>query len=371
MNISASKKKVLITLNDSRISGIENFTILLTKYIDRNRFEVTVAVPTYGPVCDVLRSLDTELYVFNNKKNGKYRLSGMTDLYKFIREKKFDIIHAQAGSAPCLLGKVLSTKLILEHRQGIDYTIEQIENLNFLKLQYEKLKKYLMNFTIATCKHDKNILTDKLHYDSRKVGVIYNGIEHDEKPEIRRTNNKFVIGNIGRLMYQKGQEYLIEAALILKNKGYHFEYHIFGEGEKKNELSNLIKKHKLEDSVFLKGYANDVYSTLKSFDIFALPSRYEGIPYVILEAMKASVPVIATEVGGINEVIGNMINGLLVQKENPQQLADSILKLYGSEKLRNDFTVQARKDFIENYTIEKTIKEIEYIYSTGKLNLKS
>ena len=201
--------------------------------------------------------------------------------------------------------------------------------------------------------------------------MIYNGIEHDLKPEIRIANNKFVIGNIGRLMFQKGQEYLIEAAMMLKNKGYDFEYHIYGEGEKKDELSNLIKRHKLEDTVFLKGYTKDIYSTLKSFDIFALPSRYEGIPYVILEAMKASVPVIATEVGGINEVIMNMINGILIQKEDPNQLAASILKLYDSEKLRNDFTIQARKDFIEKYTIEKTIEEVEYIYSTGKLNLQS
>lgn len=371
MNTSENKKKVLVTLNDSRISGIENFTMLLAKHIDRSRYAVTVAVPTYGPVCDAFRNLDTEYYVFNNKKNGKYRLSGIIDLYKFIKKKKFDIIHAQAGSAPCLLGKVLGTKLILEHRQGLDFTMEQIENLSLIKLQYEKMKKNLADYTLTCNRKDKSILINKLSYERDKIGVIYNGIEHDEKPEIRITNNKFVIGNIGRLMYQKGQEYLIEAALILKNEGYDFEYHIYGEGEKKDELSDLIRKRKLEDTVFLKGYTNDIYSTLKSFDIFALPSRYEGIPYVILEAMKASVPVIATDVGGINEVIMNMINGILIQKEDSQMLAESILKLYGSEKLRNDFTIQARKDFIENYTIEKTIKEIEYIYSTGKLNLQS
>ncbi|MBK9404427.1 MAG: glycosyltransferase family 4 protein [Ignavibacteria bacterium] len=371
MNTSKNKKKILVTLNDCRISGIEKFTILLAKHIDRNRFKITVAVPTYGPVCEVLKKLNTEYFVFNNKKNGKYRLSGIRDLFKFIKENNFDIIHAQAGSAPCLIGKMLGTKLILEHRHGIDYTIEQIENLSFLKLQYEKMKKNLTDYTLTCNRNDKNILINKLSYESDKIGVIYNGIEHEEKPEIRNTNIKFIIGNIGRLMFQKGQEYLIEAALILRNKGYDFEYHIYGEGEKKDELSNLIKRHKLEDTVFLKGYNNDIYSRLKSFDIFALPSRYEGIPYVILEAMKASVPVIATEVGGINEVIMNMINGILIQKEDPNQLAASILKLYDSEKLRNDFTIQARKDFIEKYTIEKTIEEVEYIYSTGKLNLQS
>lgn len=371
MNTSEIKKKVLVTLNDSRISGIENFTILLAKHIDRTRFEITVAVPTYGPVCEVLKKLDTEYFVFNNKKNGKYRLSGIRDLFKFFKKKNFDIIHAQAGSAPCLLGKALGTKLILEHRQGIDYTKEQIANLSFLKLQYEKFKKYLVNYTVVTCMYDKNLLTDEFNYVGRKIGVIYNGIENDVKPEIRRANNKFVIGNIGRLMFQKGQEYLIKAAMILKKKGFDFEYHIYGEGEKKDELSKLIIRHNLEDTVFLKGYTKDIYSALKSFDIFALPSRYEGIPYVILEAMKASVPVIATDVGGINEVIRNMVNGILILKEDPQQLADSILKLYVSEKLRNDFMIKARKDFIENYTIEKTIKEIEYIYSTGKLNLQS
>ena len=145
--------------------------------------------------------------------------------------------------------------------------------------------------------------------------------------------------------------------------GYDFEYHIYGEGEKYNEYDVLIKKYGLGKNILLKGYSNDIQETMNSFDLFVLPSRYEGIPYVILEAMKASVPIITTDVGGINEVIKNMINGILINNGNAKELAEKILLLYDSKPLRMKLSENAEIDFREKYTVEKTIESIESVYS--------
>ena len=282
-------KKVLLTINNNRLSGIEKFTLLLAKYLDKNKYNVEIGIPTYGPVCGLLDQNNIDYFIFNNKINGKHTLSGIVYLFTHINKNKYDIIHAQAGIAPCLIGKILGTKLIFEHKHGLDFTSEQIDNMNIVKLSYERLKKYLVNKTFTGCKADKSILLKRFKYKSENVDVIYNGIETDKLNTVIKKNDKFTVGTIGRLTFQKGQEYLIEAAKILTSKGFDFEFHIFGEGEKLEEYRYLIKEYNLCNNVFLKGYTHNISETMNTFDIFVLPSRYEGIPFVILEAMKAEL----------------------------------------------------------------------------------
>ena len=356
-------KRVLLTLNNNRLSGIEKFTVLLAKHLDKNRYNVEIGVPTYGPLCEMLEKDNIDYFIFNNKVNGKHTLSGIVSLFKKINKEKYDIIHAQAGIPPCLIGKILGTNLIIEHKHGLDFTTEQISSMNMVKLCYERLKKYFVNKTLTGCESDRKTLISKFNYKKENVTVIYNGIEGEAEFIEKRINKKFTVGTIGRLTFQKGQEYLIEAANILVNKGYDFEFHIYGEGEMKNEYLSLIRSFDLEKNVLLKGYTENITQTMNTFDLFVLPSRYEGIPYVILEAMKASVPVISTDVGGIKEVITDMSNGILVVKENPEELAKKILLLHDSKELRIQISDKARNDFIEKYTISKTIDAIESVYS--------
>lgn len=356
-------KKVLLTINNNRLSGIENFTVLLALHLDKNKYKVEVGIPTKGPMCEIFDKYNIEYFIFDNRINGRHTFSGVISLFKRILKKKYDIIHAQAGIAPCLLGKIAGTKLVIEHKHGLDFTSEQIIEMNFLKLNYERMKKYLVDFTLTGCIADKLILINRFKYKNERVAVIYNGIERKKHLAEKKINKRFTIGTIGRLTFQKGQEYFIEAARILIGKGFDFEFNVYGEGEKFNEYSDLIKKYDLGKNVFLKGYAYEVTLIISSFDLFILPSRYEGIPYVILEAMNAKVPIISTDVGGIREVISNMSNGILIRKENAEELAKMIIILYESEKLRAELVEKAFIDFKEKYQIEKTVESIEAVYS--------
>ena len=152
-------------------------------------------------------------------------------------------------------------------------------------------------------------------------------------------------------------------AKILTEKGYDFDYVIYGEGEKYNELNDQIKKYNLNEYVLLKGYTENISDTLNTLNVFVLPSRYEGIPYVIMEAMRESVPVIATNVGGISEIIKDNFNGILVSKENAEELVEEVLKLYLSNDFKEQLTNNAKRDFEEKFSIEKTINEVESVYS--------
>ncbi len=361
------RKKVLITLNNYRLHGIEYYSLLLAKHIDKNNYNITIAVPGRGQFCEILDNENINYIVFNRGSNKAYSIKGIINLYKYFRKNRFDIIHAQAGIVPCILGKLFRIKLIIEHKHGLDFTEEQIDEMRFHNKFYEKLKKYFVDYTITDCNHDKEILVNKFRYDFKKVIVIYNCIEKlkSDNNENKKINNKFTIGTIGRLTYQKGQEYFIEMANVLINEGFNYQFFIYGEGEKFYKYSELIKKYNIEDHVFLKGYTNNVYKALSEMDIFVLTSRYEGIPYVLLFAMNASVPIICTDVGGINEIIKHQENGILVEKENVDELVNQIKRLVNDKDLMISLKRNAKKNLEENYLIDKTTKSLERLYSSG------
>ncbi len=358
-------KKVLVTINNNRLSGIERFVFLLSKYIDKERYDVTIAVPTRGPICDLFEENQIKYFVFDNRVNETHTLTGVLSLFRNILKCRYDIIHAQAGIAPCVIGKFLRTKLLVEHKHGLDFTTEQIQNMSIMKLYYERIKKYFVDTTITVCRNDKQTLIKRFNYDESKVSVVYNGLEdiQDFEDDDKGAGKKFVVGTIGRLTYQKGQEYFIKMAARLTSEGYDFDYQIFGMGEKFEDYKKLISEYNLEDKIVLKGYADDPEKALNGMDLFVLPSRYEGIPYVILEAMRAAKPLISTNVGGIGEIIQNGINGVLVEKENAEILAEKVKELWNSPELRNRISGNARKHFLENFLVSGTVKQIENIYS--------
>jgi len=362
-------KKVLLTLNNNVISGIEMFSILLAEKSDKSKYDFTIAIPEKGDICEVLDEKGIKYITFHNGTTGKYSLSGIFNLFKIIFTSKYDIIHAQAGIAPCIIGKLVNNALLIEHKHGLDFTIEEIENMNYIKKKYESIKKYFTDFTMTGCKADKIILVEKFGYNENKVKVIYNGLEDSKLPEINKSKKeKFIIGTIGRLTYQKAQEYLIDAAELLIRENDNFEFHIYGSGELYDKYKNMIIEKRLENKVFLKGYSSDTLKTILEFDIFVLTSRYEGIPYVVIESMKAGIPVISTDVGGINEVIANNENGLLIKKEDPLDLMNKILIIYNSEEMRIRLSQKATEDFKNYYTLDKTISEIDSVYSLVNQN---
>lgn len=362
------RKKVLITLNNSKLSGIERFVLLLAEHIDKDKFDLVLALPTVGPFCELLKTKKIAYFVFDNKKNGNYTLSGIIFLLKHIFKTKYDIIHAQAGIVPCILGKVFGVGLIIEHKHGLDFTYEQIQSFSFLSTFYQKLKKFFCDYTITVCDNDKNVLINKFKYKADKVITVYNGIEpvaRNPKPLNRITK----IGTVGRLTYQKAQEYFIHMAEKIYSAGLECEFLIYGDGEDYNKLKTLIEERGLTNYVKLMGYTDDVNSVLKNLDIFVLTSRYEGIPYILLEAMNNSLPVISTDVGGIKEIIKNDYNGILVKQGDVNALVENVKVLIRNDNYRTELSNNAKSYFQEKFTVDKTVQKVESIYKSGFKNL--
>lgn len=172
----------------------------------------------------------------------------------------------------------------------------------------------------------------------------------------------YTIGSIGRLSEEKGYRYLIEAFYLMIQEGVDAYLLIIGEGSERNFLEQLIEKLSLTDKILLPGYCPAAHDYLSYLDVFVLPSLTEGLPITLLEAMQARVPIVATRVGGVPEVLENGKDGLLVEPRDPEKLADAISRIYHDTKIGSKLTDCAYKKVITDYTTEKMALQYLDIY---------
>jgi glycosyltransferase involved in cell wall biosynthesis len=178
----------------------------------------------------------------------------------------------------------------------------------------------------------------------------------------RFNSKKTVVGTIAELHPNKGLIYLIEAVSRVAQQYPDTISVIIGDGQEKARFHMLIKEKKLENHVFLAGYIPNASEYMKAFTLFALSSVKEGMPYVLLEAGAASLPVVATTVGGIPEVIDDMGSGILVQPKNARELSHAISFMIEHPEERRGYGKALREKVLKNFSLEKMVGETEKVY---------
>ena len=172
----------------------------------------------------------------------------------------------------------------------------------------------------------------------------------------------FTIGSIGRLSTEKGYRYLIETLELLVKGGIDARLVIIGEGSERDYLEGLVAQFGLSGRVMLPGYRDDAKRYVPYFNAFAISSLTEGLPITLLEAMQAKIPVVATKVGGIPEVLQNGKDGLIVEPRDSQSLARALSRIYHDLILCDELTNLAYQKVITDYTSEKMALQYIDIY---------
>lgn len=201
------------------------------------------------------------------------------------------------------------------------------------------------------------------------VKVIYNGIvipEHVEQVDFQaRFPGKKIIYSAGRLSEQKGFNYLIEAAQILRKKRNDLVFFVSGEGKLASILQKQVDDADLHESFVFEGFTDDIFPYLKGCDLFVLASLFEGMPNVVMEAMAMAKPVVATDVNGARELMQDGNTGFIVPPADPPALANAIDSLIdnpeklsafgnaGKERVTQHFTMQHMTDTLEAHLWSK------------------
>ncbi len=199
-----------------------------------------------------------------------------------------------------------------------------------------------------------------------RIKTIYEGMDLSPYPRRtklidHRSDVPVVVGTVAHLSREKGINYLVEAAAMIPDVHKRLRFVIAGNGVCRRELEDQAREQKLQDVFHFAGFHPDISPYMKSFDIFVLPSLSEGLSSAILEAMAASLPIVATAVGGIPELITDGDNGLLVAPADPAALAQAIQRLAENphESLRMGQRGRLRME--ERFTLDRKILETEQL----------
>jgi glycosyltransferase involved in cell wall biosynthesis len=198
------------------------------------------------------------------------------------------------------------------------------------------------------------------------IRTIYEGIDlsiypRRTVPNPHQTGDRVVVGTVAHLSPEKGLQFLVEAAALIPSVRSRLKFVIVGDGQCRGELESLVRDKGLSDCFNFAGFQDRTVQATRSFDMFVLPSLSEGLSSAILTAMACSLPVIATNVGGIPELVRNGVTGLLVPPGDPQSLGGAIQQLLDDPDAAFQMGLRGRARAEEHFTLQRKILETEQL----------
>ncbi len=373
-----SKKKILYVITKSVWGGAGKYVYDLAVNLPKEDFEVFVAAGGRNELAEKL--IDAGIPYFEIKSFQRdvsiiKDILAYFEIFFLLRKIKPDIIHVNSSKAGGVVGVAAFDYRFLGFKFNLK-TVFTAHGWAFNEMRPWWQILLIKLFTRVTCFFYSKIIcvSDYDHLSAiknhvapeRKLVTIHNGIAVENykfltKEEARKKLGNYIklaadtmlVGTVGEYTKNKGQEYLIGAFRELKS--YKLKAAIIGWGELENKLQDKIKNENLENRVFLLNDIPDAAPYLKAFDIFVLPSLKEGLPYTLLEAGLAGLPVVATNVGGIPEIIGHD-EGLLVEPANADDLAEKIEELINDERKRKIFASALYHKVVDEFSLEKMLK---------------
>ena len=190
--------------------------------------------------------------------------------------------------------------------------------------------------------------------------VLASDQENMRKPE--KLENQLVMGIVARLSEEKRHIDLLEAFSIITQKYNNLRLIIVGDGPLRNSLERMARKLKIDDKVDFTGFQKNVLKYLHMMDIFILPSRTEGLPRSTIEAMACSLPVVATRVGGLPEIVDDQVNGILIDCARVDQLVSAVAVLIEDKDKRKEYGRRGKEKVFHLFSFDKYVKEHYSLY---------
>ncbi len=360
--------------------------INLAKGLDRDKFKsIVCCLNSKGKFADELEK--EGIRVIELKKRWKFDFSVIKKLIEIIKENKINIVHTHLWGAN-FWGRLAAQKASVPVIISTEHNSDTWKTpLHFVIDRYLAAKT---DRIIAVSKSVKEFYVKNVGIPSGKIEVIYNGISisehrsqitehskshsvhspqstvHSQDNYIRKqlaiSPDETVIAMIGRLVPQKGHKDFLLALKVLTGCGFKVKGLIVGSGPQEMYLKQVCDNLALNGNVIFTGVRSDIPELFKAIDMIALPSTREGFPMIILEAMSAGVPVVASSVGGVPEVITNGFNGLLVEPENHTELKAAFAKLIHDERLSNSLIDNARATVAKEFNLRNMIDSTQGLY---------
>jgi glycosyltransferase involved in cell wall biosynthesis len=361
--------RVLILLDQLGVGGAAQVALSHALSLNRNRFSPIVCVAHSGPAYgqdDMLKRVGVPVVQIERKSAWETR--PWKPLWRVLPD--ISILHSHGGGANFwgrIWGRLFRVPIVVTH-----YHTAADQKGRPLHL-IDRTMSPLSDRIVAVSQFDRQLAIRLEHLPPDKVVTIYNGVDMSKfdvrlsKLEARRRlglpGDKWLLAIVARLDRQKNHRVLLDALTLLPEQlGSRPDCLMVGSGPLEEQLRRDVAERGLQESVSFLGERGDVPTILRAIDLLVLPSHWECLPVVILEALSARCPIVATAVGGVPEVLDGL-GWPLVEPGNPGRLAQAIVSVINMGAAeRNDIAEKGRQLVMDRFSRERSVAEVEKLY---------
>jgi len=363
------KIKILIVLNTLGFGGAEVQIARTAPYFDRGKFEIQIAYysnVSQGHPSDMLAKAGVRVTFLDRDRAGK--INYFFKAAQFMKREGFDIVHAWTGTAN-LYGRIPA---LMAGIPGIIGGLLGRRTADGMMGVLYSLTNWRCSGWIVNAEDIKRIALRKLKFmHNRPIYVVPNGIEIDGEERFQRHARTFydaikgsrpVLGTVGRLVPVKNFKLFLEMARKIRSRGIDADYWIIGDGPLRQEIETLINQYGLNDRVKMLGYRKDVDEGIARMDLVVLTSDSEGCPNVLLEAMRASLPVLSTQCTSLEQIVEEGRNGYLAPVGDAEALAEKAAVILADPQKRSAMGRESRKIVEERFSMPIAVRNLQSVY---------
>jgi len=354
-------------------AGTQRFLVELLRRIDRARFE-PVVLSTYrvGVLLEEIDALGVQVREFGTGTSvvSPRTLRGLGGAVAFLRRERIDILNSMLGITTLFgpfVGRAAGVPVVVNHQRALGYWLRGRARPAI----YGYVSRRLVDAVLVNSGACVRELTTRFGVDPGRVVLLGGGVDaraFDVTPDPALRGDLGlegapVVGIVAKLSPVKGHGLFLRAARLVADARPEVRFLVVGDGSRRRELETMADELGLAASVRFVGAREDVPSLLKVMDVFALSSRSEACPNSLLEAMAAGLPVVATRVGGVPDVVEEGASGLLVDPADPAGMAGAVLGLLGDEERAATMGRRGRALVRERHDIDAVVRRVEETYA--------
>lgn len=333
----------------------------------RDKYEIHLATSYEGPLTARARQSGAQVHIIPTLKRQLHPVTdieAVNDVRKLLDKIKPDLIHAhssKAGIVSRLAGRLRGIPVIYTVH-GWAFAKGARAPRRIIAWASEAALSPMASKVICVTSRDENYARTRGVLRNGNGLTILHGLSDNAAPLANPTHDPPRLIMVARFSPQKDFITLINALPQLKARGLKFHVDFAGSGIEMHRVQKLAEHLNVSEYISFLGDRNDVAELLGQSQIFVLSTHYEGLPISILEAMRAGLPIVATNVDGVPEAVREGENGLLVPRSDPAALADALAKLIESPQLRKSMGEKSRRMYESEFGVDRMLAELDQVY---------
>lgn len=377
-----ARKKIVHLQLLPLMSGVQKVSLDELAHLDPSRYDRIAVCKCDGEFTEQLRRIGVRVHLIPELERAispKRDVQAYQALRDFFLAERPDIVHTHSSKTG-ILGRLAAhaarVPTIVHTVHGYAFPGESRRAIKAIFKFLEKRAGRVTDRMIVLNDTDAAIARDLLGVPDRRLALLPNGVDVDtyapataeQRQSLRASAfgiddpDHLVVGMVGRLWLQKNPQCFVRAAIQVAAQRSNASFFMIGDGEFRSELEGMIQASGQSNRIRILGWRSDVPELLKALDVMVLPSRWEGMPLAILEAMSSAVPVVASDIPGNHHLVDDGSDGRLFPLDDDAALAKALIDLVDDRAKRARFAAQARAKVLARYTLASRMDKITAIY---------